>query len=182
MVRYIGSSSRRLLNQSTHSRGGVLDGVSVPPRPALVDDLGLVEADDRLGQRVVVGVANAANRGLRANLGEALGVANRQVLGEFNSSSQHILFGGCDESEEATVRSVRACEDEVARSTSGSASIRTTVVLAGNRRWLLERGRGSKSWSITSGWEQMVSGVRRHATITTRPVGTAADGALFVAR
>ena len=46
----------------------------------MADHLGLVEADDRLGQGVVVGVAAAADRGLDAGLGEALGVADREVL------------------------------------------------------------------------------------------------------
>ena len=45
-----------------------------------MDHLGLVEAVDRLGQGVVVAVADAADRGLDAGLGQALGVADRDVL------------------------------------------------------------------------------------------------------
>ena len=59
---------------------GVLDGFEVAPRPPPVDHLGLVEAVDRLGQSVVVTVADAADRRLDAGLGEALGVLDRHVL------------------------------------------------------------------------------------------------------
>src|SRR5262245_15605580 len=76
----MGSKSRRLLNQSTHSRGGELDRLERSPRSAPVDDFGLVEAVDRLGQRVVVAIADAANRGLDARLGQAFGVLDRDVL------------------------------------------------------------------------------------------------------
>jgi hypothetical protein len=43
-----------------------------------VDDLGFEEAVDRLGQRVVVAVANAADRGLDACFGQSFGVFDRQ--------------------------------------------------------------------------------------------------------
>lgn len=46
---------------------------------ASAPDLGLEQAVDRLGKRVVVAVANAANRGLDACLGEAFGVFDRQI-------------------------------------------------------------------------------------------------------
>ena len=39
------------------------------------------QTDDRLGHRVVVGVPDRPNRGLRAGLGEPFGVADRGVLG-----------------------------------------------------------------------------------------------------
>ena len=55
-----------------------LDVVDCAPRAAAPDHLGLVEAVDGLGERVVVGVADAANRALDAGLGEALRVTNRQ--------------------------------------------------------------------------------------------------------
>jgi hypothetical protein len=45
-----------------------------------VDDLGLEQADHHLGEGVVVGIADAADRGFDAGLGEALGVANADVL------------------------------------------------------------------------------------------------------
>jgi hypothetical protein len=61
-------------------QGGVLDLVDALPGAAPADQLGLVQADDRLGQGVVVGVAAGADRGDRPSLGEALGVADRQIL------------------------------------------------------------------------------------------------------
>src|SRR5262249_57465400 len=71
---------------------GELDLLRMPPRPLRPDDLGLVEADHRFGQGIVVGVADAANRGLDAGRSEPLGVANRQVLLGFNRSSQHGFY------------------------------------------------------------------------------------------
>lgn len=41
-------------------------GLDAAPRPAAVDDLGLEEPVDRLGQRVVVAVAETAHQGLDA--------------------------------------------------------------------------------------------------------------------
>ena len=62
-------------------QGRELDGFERSPRSAPVDLLGLVEAVDALGQGVVVAVADAADRRLDACLGEALGIADRDVLG-----------------------------------------------------------------------------------------------------
>jgi len=45
-----------------------------------VDDLGLVKAVDRLGQSVVVAVADAADRRFDPGLGKPLGVADRAIL------------------------------------------------------------------------------------------------------
>ena len=39
---------------------GVFYGIQMPPRTATVNDLGFVEPDDGLGERVVVAVAGAA--------------------------------------------------------------------------------------------------------------------------
>jgi hypothetical protein len=61
-------------------QGGVLDLVKAFPGATPADQLGLVQPDDGLGQGVVIGVADRANRGDRAGLGEPLGVADRQVL------------------------------------------------------------------------------------------------------
>ena len=72
------SSRRRLLHQSARRR--VLDRIESPPRSSHVVHFGLVERDDRLGQRVVVRVADAADRGLDAGRGEPLGVTARHVL------------------------------------------------------------------------------------------------------
>lgn len=43
---------------------GVLDGLKAAPRATPVDHLGLVESVDRLARRVVIAVADAADRGL----------------------------------------------------------------------------------------------------------------------
>ena len=48
---------------------GQFDRFQVPPR-ATVDHLRLVQSVDRLGQGVVVGITDAADRGLYARLGE----------------------------------------------------------------------------------------------------------------
>ena len=76
----MGSSSRRLLNQSTHSSVANSTASNDAPRSAPMDDLGLVEAVDRFGEGVVVAVADAADRRLDAGLGQALGVFDRDVL------------------------------------------------------------------------------------------------------
>ena len=52
----------------------VLHCIVSPPRPASVDHLGRVEPDDGLGEGVVVGVAQAADLGHDADLGEPLAV------------------------------------------------------------------------------------------------------------
>jgi hypothetical protein len=48
-----------------------------------MDDLGFVEAVDRLGESIVIGVADAADGRLDAGLSQALGVFDRDVLGRF---------------------------------------------------------------------------------------------------
>jgi hypothetical protein len=55
--------------------GRLFDGLEAAPRSASVDDLGLKQAVDRLGQRVVATVAQAADRRVDACFCEALGVA-----------------------------------------------------------------------------------------------------------
>jgi hypothetical protein len=46
-----------------------------------MNELSLVEAIDRLGEGVVVRVADAPDRGLDADLGEALRIFDRDILG-----------------------------------------------------------------------------------------------------
>lgn len=41
---------------------GVFDGIDVSPRSTPTSDLSLVETDDVLGQRVVIGITDAAHR------------------------------------------------------------------------------------------------------------------------
>ena len=67
----MGSSSRRLLYQSTLER---------PPRPFAPDHLRLVESIDRLGESVVIAVADTANGRFKACFGEALGVLDGHAL------------------------------------------------------------------------------------------------------
>ena len=59
---------------------GVLDGFETAPWATPVDEFGLVEAVDRLGEGVVVAVADAADGGDEARLGQTLGVLDRDVL------------------------------------------------------------------------------------------------------
>ena len=60
--------------------GCELQGVAALPRSLVVHELGLVQADDRLGQCVVVRVRDRADRELDARVIEPLAVANGQVL------------------------------------------------------------------------------------------------------
>jgi len=60
--------------------GSELHRLERAPRPAPMDDLGLIEAIDRLGEGIVVAVADTADRRLDAGLGEALGIFDRDVL------------------------------------------------------------------------------------------------------
>ena len=58
-----------------------LDGLEVAPRPTTMNDLGFVEAVDGFGQRVVVRVADAADRRLDPGFGEAFCIFDRNILG-----------------------------------------------------------------------------------------------------
>src|SRR3954468_14808544 len=66
---------------------GELHRLEGPPGTAPVDHLGLVEAVDGLREGVVKAVADAADRGLNAGLGQPFGVADRDVLLGFKWSS-----------------------------------------------------------------------------------------------
>src|SRR5271166_2281500 len=54
-----------------------------------MDHFGFEETVDRLGERVVITVPDAADGGFDAGLGQALGVADAHILGRFKWSSQH---------------------------------------------------------------------------------------------
>ena len=60
--------------------GGELDILEASPRPPLSDHLRFVEADDRLGESVVVTVADTADGGCDPGLGKALAIFDRDVL------------------------------------------------------------------------------------------------------
>jgi hypothetical protein len=59
---------------------GELHRLGMAPGTASADHLGLEQADNRLGEGVVGAVADAADGGLDAGIGQALGVADRDVL------------------------------------------------------------------------------------------------------
>ena len=60
--------------------GRIFDIVKFTPGAAAVNDLGRVQPDDGFGERVVVGVADAADRRLDARLRQALRITNREIL------------------------------------------------------------------------------------------------------
>jgi hypothetical protein len=70
----MGSRSRRLLNQSTHSSVANSTACNDRHGPRPMDDLGLVETVDRLGESIVITVADAAHRRLDARLYHPLGI------------------------------------------------------------------------------------------------------------
>jgi hypothetical protein len=71
------------------------------------------------GILTVVAVAHAAHRRLDTGFGQALGVFDRDVLGGFKRSSQHLDEGGCDEEIQAAFGSIWAGAIVVTRSTAG---------------------------------------------------------------
>src|SRR3546814_11714290 len=58
----------------------IFDSFKGSPRTSPVDHLGLVKAIDRLGQGVVITVANTPDRRLDPGLGEAHGIFDRHIL------------------------------------------------------------------------------------------------------
>ena len=60
--------------------GGELEIVEASPWPPVADQFGLVETDDRLGERVVVGVASLSDRRRHTGFGESFCVTDREVL------------------------------------------------------------------------------------------------------
>ncbi len=74
--------------------GGVLDLVEITPGTTVVNDLGLEQSDDRLGEGVVVRVADAADRRLDAGLLQALSVTNREILAAPVAVMNHALGVG----------------------------------------------------------------------------------------
>ena len=71
---------------------GEFHGLEAVPRPAAVNDLGLVKPVDGLGERVVVAVADAADRGFNADFPQPFRIFYRDILGVLNRSSQHQDF------------------------------------------------------------------------------------------
>jgi hypothetical protein len=81
------------LNQSTYSSVASFDFLDGAPGSAGFDQLGLEQADDRLGERVVIGVPDGADRPADARGSEAFDERDGRVLGEFNRSLQHQAAG-----------------------------------------------------------------------------------------
>ena len=59
---------------------GEFHGLEGSPGSAPMNDLGLVEAVHRLGERIVVGISYTSDRWLDAGASEALGVFDRDIL------------------------------------------------------------------------------------------------------
>ena len=81
--------NRVVFYQWTHASVASSTSSTVRHGPRLKMSSDFVEADDRLGERVVVAVALGADRSDRAGLGKPLGVDDGQILGGINWSSQH---------------------------------------------------------------------------------------------
>src|SRR5215216_4935869 len=77
-------------------QGGEFDLLDAAPGPTPFDQFGVERPVDGLGERVIKAVPAAADRAGDAELGEPVGIANRQILGGFNRSSQHLDRGGAD--------------------------------------------------------------------------------------
>ena len=71
--------------------GGDLEVVGMLPRPFVARQLCLEQLN--AGQRIVIRVAGAANRGDCIGVGEALGVAHGELLTGSTGSLQHCLRG-----------------------------------------------------------------------------------------
>ena len=67
---------------------GVFDVIEIAPGASWTDDLGLEQADEGLGQGVVVGVADGAHGGLDAGFGQSFGVVDGDVLSEAHYAHQ----------------------------------------------------------------------------------------------
>jgi hypothetical protein len=83
-ARYVASNraawSRRSFHQATQSAVARWTAAALCQGRVAMDELGLVEAVDGLGQRVVVALAARADRADGADLGKPAGVPNREVL------------------------------------------------------------------------------------------------------
>ena len=137
-----------------------LDVAQGAPRPESVDDLDLEEAEDAFGERVIVAVADGSDRQVDADLGEAFGVFDRQILGGLDRSSQHLDEGGCDDDGKAALEPV----DTEGPALPGPAACGTARAPAG----VLGCDRGSQylSSNTPNGWPRQVSNLRSAASAT----------------
>src|SRR5262252_5580172 len=74
-------------------QGRELDSFEASPWPAPMDHLGLVETVDGLGESVVIGISDTADRRFDTGFSQALSVFDRDVLRGFKRSSQHSEIG-----------------------------------------------------------------------------------------
>jgi putative transposase len=96
--------------------------------------------------------------------------------GGFNRSSQRHDERSCDGSTATEVGSSRSSSDALAGSSVGGASRGAPAVLGRDRSWCVQRGRGRRGWSVSSGWCPVVSRGWRDAHCHPGP----AVGALLV--
>src|SRR4029453_5221767 len=59
---------------------GEFDGLEMSPRPFPTNHLGLEEADDRFGHRIVIGITATAGGGGGAGISQAVCIAHRHIL------------------------------------------------------------------------------------------------------
>jgi hypothetical protein len=113
-----------------------------------------------------------------ADLAAALAESQRDILGGFNWSSQHLVMevvrDGRREASAGDSRDARA--DVVARAAVDGAEGGSAAILAGYRDWIVERGSGRVSRRVAGGWQPVVSRRWRDATNLVGP----ALGALSV--
>ena len=88
-----GPNSRRVLNQSTHVKVANSTASRVRHGPFRRITSVFVQADHRLGEGIVIGIAMAADRWRDAGVHEAIRIPHREILAGFKGSSQHVLTG-----------------------------------------------------------------------------------------
>lgn len=95
-----------MFHQCTHDKGRKFDLGQGFPLPG-VDELGLVQAVDGLGERIVVGIPHAPRRRLDPQARERVVVDNRDVLGAV-VTVMHEPLPGCPEPARSLDRELRA--------------------------------------------------------------------------
>src|SRR5690606_38611423 len=145
--------------------GRELDILMAAPGSAAPNHLRLEEADHRLGQCVVIGVAATADGRLDAGLSKPLRVANREIVGGFNWSSQHPIRGSCDGYSEASSTPAGG-RTAITWPATSCATDTASGVLGGDRCWEIERGCGSFCGGVPGGRGTLVQKRGRHATFS----------------
>ena len=99
-----------------------LDGFEAAPWPAPVDHLGLVEAVDGFGERIVIGISDTADGRFDTGFSQTLGVPDRDILRGFKRSSQHSEIGDCDEHPKAKIGTIWTSAIAIARTAAGGGA------------------------------------------------------------